>query len=164
MSCTVSCGTTSCSSCELSSNGEDLHAALELILDKIVLGDVQYDEEAVALLSEYITQGDYASLCKLNNLFKSLEVSDRTKDFFILLKLFLKHNIIGILVCFALDHLGDSPLTNPLCFCFFYQASFTMEMRQISFNEIKLLINHVNLKLQEYLAFNPNATINKATY
>ena len=86
MSCGASCGSFQCTSC----TATEEHLQIESLLDKIILQELNYDDEAIGLLCQYITQGNYSGLCKLNNLFKKLDLTLRIEDFFLILKLFLR--------------------------------------------------------------------------
>ena len=162
MICSSTCNSSSnCPSRFLSSTDA---VTVEEILDKIISKELDYDDEAISLLCSFLTQDNYSSLCKLNQIYRKLQISERLEDFFLLLKLFIRHDIFGILICFAIEYIGDEPISNPLSFCYKYKSSFTAEMRQSFSDEVKLMINHVNLRLREYLVFNSDVKISQASY
>ena len=162
MSCTVSCGNSVCSGCD-AENNQDLHSLLIQILDKFIRKEVIDQEEDVTMICQYVTQNDYTSLCKLGSLFLELEKDGRKTDFFLLLKMFLKHQVFGVLVAYALEYLADAPITNSFCCCYAYRDPAS-DAQPSMLKELELLIIHVNMQLETYLVFNPNASLNKAVY
>lgn len=162
MSCSVSCGTgTSCSSgC---GSNQDLDSIIDSILTRLIEKVEEYDEESVDLLSQYLTQGDYASLCKLNSIWEEFQTTNSTSNYFLLLKFFIKHEIKGILVCFALDS-ANSFSSFIQIISYSYHCFIGKEEDKGMVEEVHRFIDCINNKLQEYLIFHPNSIINKAIY
>lgn len=145
----------SCSSCTpsdsncCSSTLEENADLLQIITD-LASGKYSYDDESLSLLSEYIVDGNYSAHCKLLELFQKFCLVEKDLLFFKLCKFFLLHSIRGVFVFWMLEEVDEEVLLDEQSFIY-----------SESIEKVNQLINNLNARLEEYLAFNPSLKINK---
>jgi hypothetical protein len=146
----MSCSSCTPSSSQCCSSSTQESADLLQIITDLASGKYSYDDESLSLLCEYIVDGNYSAHCKILQLFEKFHLSNQDLLFFKLCKFFLFHSIRGVFVYWMLEEVREQDLLDEKSFIY-YESK----------DKVNMLIKILNMKLDEYLAFNTTMKINK---